>query len=995
VSRGKRYKVKLASGRILGPLDIERVCLLIAKNQIVGKEIAREYPSGEWKDINLIPEIATALVRRVRGSVLGENTKSSERGAAGSPRVLPGATNVFAGSSSLAPLPELKTLSKNKNPNVQADPAPGQPGGAPKPPPLPDASDEKTEMIGAADESRAPADPFLDFPAVEDNLLLESRKISTEKTVVFQKSIAKSSLQSIIPKPTGKLREVLKATMIAIVLGMIGYELFLAEPLKQPYKFHPIRPSLPEYVKEQGDPAKSAKLYQEALRPYLADTVLGYRRAAEKLHRAVSYDMKNVKALAMLASAYLNLIDSSNKDENYFSVISKLIEMSRAKAVDLPETVISDVEFYITINKPEAAQNRIVEYTKTHQQFGIEMFYYLALAFYHRGDAASAARYLAQFPDQKAFSAKLFHLRGLVAEKLIDYDAALREYEKAIRFNPNHAKSRLRITDLLNRRGELKSAGAHLQFLTDNPGLLAPKDLGLAYYLHAIFQEQNNKLDIAMGYMERAVRIDPGNHEYFLELYTLRAKAGDSIKSYRGDARMYYFLGEGEKLVKAGKYQEALIQFMQARHVNDKSPLPLVKMGDMFVLLHDLGNARTNFKLAADRAPSSIDVWSKYIKVLIQSYEWEEAKKAMDKFRSLPVPQSAIDKAAADMYAKQNQHRDAQIHYRNAMKRDVIDPDVYIAYADSLLATNRYQDAPFFYALALRFDPLNFNALVGTAKCIAATEGIDRAITMLQDELQKGTAARAELLSAIAELQIQKGAWEQAQQNVEQAMAANPDYAYPWKLQGQIYMNKRGSERLAIDKALEAYQSYSDRNPSDPSGYLERYAIFAEKLQYDKASEELSKIYMVYPKYPNLHFYKGQLYAIMGNHKTAIEEFRTELKNNPASYRTMIHLGKELVEAGDYVNAITFYNKAMQLRPKDPEPKQLAAYANYLIKNYQGAIALYQAALVYDPANPIIHKRLGMAYRDSGDVASAAISFRKYLQMEPDAPDRALFERYQ
>ena len=38
----------------------------------------------------------------------------------------------------------------------------------------------------------------------------------------------------------------------------------------------------------------------------------------------------------MLASSYINLIDSSNKDENYFSVISKLIEMSRAKARTFP-----------------------------------------------------------------------------------------------------------------------------------------------------------------------------------------------------------------------------------------------------------------------------------------------------------------------------------------------------------------------------------------------------------------------------------------------------------------------------------------------------------------------------------------------------------------------------------------------------------------------------------------------------------------------------------
>ena len=74
------------------------------------------------------------------------------------------------------------------------------------------------------------------------------------------------------------------------------------------------------------------------------------------------------------------------KDENYFAVISKLIDMTRAKNVDLPETVIADVEFFCVVNKAEAAQNRIVEYTKTHPSFGLEMFYYLAFAFYTRSD---------------------------------------------------------------------------------------------------------------------------------------------------------------------------------------------------------------------------------------------------------------------------------------------------------------------------------------------------------------------------------------------------------------------------------------------------------------------------------------------------------------------------------------------------------------------------------------------------------------------------------
>ena len=127
---------------------------------------------------------------------------------------------------------------------------------------------------------------------------------------------------------------------------------------------------------------------------------------------------------------------------------------------------------------------------------------------------------------------------------------------------------------------------------------------------------------------------------------------------------MYYFLEEGENALRHGKPQDALTQFLQARQANDKSPIPLVKIGDMFSYLHDLGNAQENYKIAADRAPNNIDIWTKYIDVLIQSYEWDEAQKAMDKFRKLPVSQSAIDKAAGDLYAKQGDQAEAQLYYK-------------------------------------------------------------------------------------------------------------------------------------------------------------------------------------------------------------------------------------------------------------------------------------------------------------------------------------------
>lgn len=1054
-----KYKVKLSSGRVLGPLDHARISLFIKKGQITGVETVRLHPDGSWVDINTVPSLAELLLQNAQRILpdpkppqfpgLPETSAIDQAQVATVALKGPGESE---SQESKDPILALLTRTRLKNrktdPSIPPLLSQEEPESPRRPPPLdeverspkkppqrrPPVDPDKTVVdTGEPREEAEPSDPDATVvhlpakmkaePEVKESEgtsatgvtrnLSESQvfsNITNQRTVMMSNPLNKehwrladavrdprklpgvmgNSAKSLTKQIVGLLSTLSVIFIIYTLLNLNGNNLNPTDA-----KWVPVRAKMPILDAGTKDAQKSTKRYFDAMKYYFLDTVPGYKKAAEILTESIQFDSSNTKAMALLASTYLNLIDSSNKDENYFSVISKLIELSRAKDTNLAETVIADVEFYITLNKVEAAENRIVEYTKRQAKFGRELFYYLALAFYYRGDAQSAIRYISEYSEAQSFSPKVFFLRGMIAEKLGDTTAAQQEYQKAIKMSSTHAKSRLAIANILFAKEQLQNAAVQLEYISQHPQLLAPKDLARAYFLHARLSMLSQSLSVATADMRRAVKLEPDNHEYLLELYSLLAKSdAKNSEETKFNARMYYFLGEGEKFLKQGKYQEALAQFLQARQAEDRSPLPLVKIGDMFSRMNDLGNAKINYKMAADRAPDSINVWSKYMDVLIQSYEWQDAMAAMDKFRRLPVPQSAIDKAAADMYAKQGALNEAQMLYQKAMARDVIDQSVYLAYAKVLVEMKNYKEAPFFFALALRFDPLNIEAWVGTAKCIAATESIDFAVSMLEDELKKGTLGRAELLSAIADLYIQKGAWPQAENYVDQAIAANPDYPYSYKLKAKIYLNRENTEKGALEKALDAYNSYSNRNASDPSGYLERYRIFVKKADFEKADDELRKIYGIYPKYPNLHFYKGALYSIMGNSQKSKDEFEIELKNNPGSVPALIALGKEYLKIGDPNHAIGLLNKAMQLAPRAAEPKVELAYANYMAKNYDGAVALYNAALRIDPGNPTLYKRLGLALRDKGDPPGAAKAFQKYLEMEPDAPDRAEFENY-
>ena len=1079
-TKPKRYKVRLQSGRVLGPLDLGQIRKFIVKSKIIGNESARDYPNGEWADINSFSELAELLIKNASGELQDQASEEAPEGGQVYSPLLHGHTktmmaptlmlnpevdpsevpsdlpqtvaipvgkalepgnekskttenrpkkNKYLNETVFVPTEEEKLEFETRHgvdkprasvPPVEGNPYPEELGKSERRG-IRENSREQTAEATEVHESTEVGSPEFSIRqenpernpvvkardqgevfSVPEGFEPPSRHLADERTVVFDQlgpRGKKKSNSRYDEKPRSPLSKVLFLVM-AGYLAFEATETFFTDPPKPKQdatRPDPIKPSLPRVIEgAKPDPALSKRYFDMGVKQYQLDHVVGYEQAAKYFQSAVSADQGNVKALGLLASSYLNLIDSSNKDENYFAVISKLIEMSRAKSVDLTETVIADVEFYLTVNQAEAAKQRITEYTKANKNFEPVMYYYVARAFDAKGDPQNASRYLTLYPNQSQKIPRVEYFRGRLAEEFGDERTAVLQYASAIKANPSHVKSRLRVIEIFYRNSNLKQAAEQFDYLTAHPNLLTPPDLSRMYFLLSRFYQLRQKWDQALMAVERALRLDKENTDYLLELYTLHARLGDKMTGVKKEAQMYTLMSEGQKLMAAGLYHEAMSKFLDARQIALKSPVPLAKLGDLFMRTGEISDARMNYQKATELSPKSVEYWTKYTHALIESYDWEEAGKALEQLRKLPVrqSQSSVEKLYGDLAFRQHQYTDALLHYRKAMGFESIDSSVYIAYADTLVDGGRPADAPFFYALALRFDPLNVRARIGTARAIARAHSIDRGIEALQDYLQANSGNRADYLTAIAELNLQRGDFKQARAFVDQARAANPDYADPWKVLAQAELAEFPEDSKAVDRALYFYKSYSDRATSDPSGYLERYRLLVKQKRFALAAEELEKIFVAFPKYPNLHYFRGRLYALMGNHEVAIREFQSELKNNSRSSDTMVDLGRSLIEVGNAKDALEQFQRASILSPESAEPKALTAYANFLLKNYQAAVALYKAAIALDRGNPSYYKRLGVVYQAMGDPTSAREMFKLYLQMEPDALDRAEIQKY-
>ena len=194
--------------------------------------------------------------------------------------------------------------------------------------------------------------------------------------------------------------------------------------------------------------------------------------------------------------------------------------------------------------------------------------------------------------------------------------------------------------------------------------------------------------------------------------------------------------------------------------------------------------------------------------------------------------------------------------------------------------------------------------------------------------------------------------------------------------------------------ALEMFQLYSARKPSDTFGFLNRFEIFLKDSNFEMAAEELNRIFEVSPRFPELHFRRALMFSKMGKTKDALAELEEELKINSKSIKALDERGYVLLRLNQLDEALKSFVRSMELESRNANSKMGAGYVNYLKRQFNSAIALYQAALSLDKGNPDIHKKLGQAYRDSGDQQKASQYFRNYLDLAPDAPDHSDYEQY-
>ena len=125
-----------------------------------------------------------------------------------------------------------------------------------------------------------------------------------------------------------------------------------------------------------------------------------------------------------------------------------------------------------------------------------------------------------------------------------------------------------------------------------------------------------------------------------------------------------------------------------------------------------------------------------------------------------------------------------------------------------------------------------------------------------------------------------------------------------------------------------------------------------------------------------------------GEHKKAVDVLKAVYDEN--SYELNVRLGWLTYSSGLFSESITYYQKAMTLKPYAIEPKLGYVYPASSLGNWDQVIKRYIEILTIDPQYTTANYRLGYIYYTREDYTNALKYFEKVVNLFPFDYDAAI-----
>jgi len=626
---------------------------------------------------------------------------------------------------------------------------------------------------------------------------------------------------------------------------------------------------------------------------------------------------------------------------------------------------------------------------------------------------------------------------------------------------PNRAETHFISANLLAAQSKYPSALAEMQ------KAIGIDPVNWDFYLNlALIQMKTNQPELAEANFKRAIEINPGAtdvHSMLGTFYQFRDRFADADQQFHAAiaidpqnpelraalARLY--LAEGNKT-------EAEDFLKRAKDDFPDNSAGYRMLGDYYFSVGDLEKASTEYGSLHKAHPKDLEVTKNYIQLLILTNRLDQARNL-----ELEARKNDPNNVQLLLYSGQIQNHDGQYSDAKATLQKLVqnDPSNAAAHYQLSIAMEGLGDEDdaereLREAVRLRPDLAEAQrslALVAMRKGDMAT--LDEAATQLIN--LKPTVPEGYALHAVSA--INRKQFTLAEEDIRKAVEVGPRSHLGYVQMGNLKFvqgefgeaakayqdaldrDATSSDALRglmnaliaqkqVDKAISVAESQISKSPANAGSYdLLGTALFRNKHDLNGAEAALKKSAELDNKDIDPIIKLGQVQVEEGKVDEAIALYQRSMSAHPTEATFDILIGQLYQSKQDWSNAEVFYQKALVLRPENPQASANLAYvmeqsgqnpdvaislaetarralprspgvadtlgwAYYQKGSYQSAIGLFEEALRLEqvnksPDDPHVHLHLGMAYARSGHTAQARQQFELMLKITRNPSDAA------
>lgn len=970
----EQWVVKTESGQVKGPYSTDVVVKMIVNGFFTGSEDICSYPTGEWRPLTKQPEFYDALIESLENPAELDQQKSEKMEAE---TVVQPSENIQKTAGTINNESSHETNSENKSIDGFSE--------------LFNAPIKPTKTVKKYNQNNLPTIPSA-VPGTgniikerDDNLTIQLKNI---------KHIQRKELRKFIP-----------FFLILSLITLVGLYLLLGDNSANSVGWIVLAPQ------NLNDGSVSApkvqELKKEAVRSLQSGRLEKILQSQKELIQAIEGAPRDLESIGLLCIVHQQLWPYTRQTSKDLKNVTAVMQLARQVNPISNYAQTCQITYLLAKGQQKEAKGLVEKTLDSHseEKFVLSPFLYVIKAEILESELnyLNASAYYEQ--ASRLWPQWLWAKFGLARTyiKQNNFSAALKEFQEMLALD-KESKAALLGLGLSEWKG-FKNQDKSYQYFSVGYRLnqVLPKDFTVeALYNYAIILVNMKEHNKALQVSQEAYQLNP-SHRGVKEM-VLSLGGSDKIENSQGELTLL-----GDQFTRTGDHLAAVAQYKAAFELDKNNGFAAYKAAKGLWLLNQSREAINWLEKSIKADPKLVSSYALKADYESQRYEFVAAGRTLMTANRLFPKSHEILKGQALLEFRKNNIMAAIQFGERAIK--IYDADVEVLCILAQAKLIQYQanigvkrisqeeknapllDAKRYAGRAVDLEPNWPESQITYAKFLAVDIGPGRAELYFK-ELIKNNPYTLEYRIALADFYSSEEKFSEAANLYSQVVEIDPK-------------NKRANFGLAesyrilnrYDMAQKYYNATTALDPSDVEPLFANAKLVLESASGREASAKLDQalakfkvVKDINKSYPRVSYYLAKCYLELGDFNKVSELIKEEKTNNPFLADPYMLAGELYLRKQQFKECATEYSTATQYRPGSAD---LYVKASVCYRK-SGALEIAEDMLTIAKQKESgfidIYREQGYIFEANNHLEQAVESWKKYLELSPNAPDRSTIE---